>query len=314
MDWKKFSKPFFVLAPMHEVTDTAFRQVVSFYGKPEIMMTEFVSVDGLTHSYSREKIINYYLKFSKKERPIVAQIWGNDPQKFNQAAKILKKLKFDGIDINMGCPDKKVIKNGGGAALINDFLRAREIIQATKEGAADIPVSIKTRIGFDYIITESWVSNLAEAYPSAITIHGRTKKELSRVSVHWDQIAIASSIMKENNIIPIGNGDICSREDGIKKAEEYGCDGVMIGRAALGNPWIFKNKNKEISIEEKIKAMLKHALLFERELEGIRRFNHFRKHIKGYISDFKDASGLRAKFMKAKNSKELELIATDFLK
>lgn len=311
MFWNKLKKPFFVLAPMHEVTDAAFRKTIAHYGKPDVMFTEFVSIDGLCHLQSKKKITDYYLKYGEFERPIVAQIWGNNPENFFKAAEYISSLGFDGIDINMGCPDKSVIKQGGGAAMIETPDLAIEAIKATKEGARNLPVSVKTRIGFNKIETEPWLGRLIEAKPAAITIHGRTKKELLRVPIHWDQIALAAAMAKGSGIKIIGNGDISFLEEGKNIAEKYELDGVMIGRAVLGNPWFFNSDidYTDISVEQKIDAMLFHAKVFEEVFGGIKRFSHFRKHIKAYISGFTNAGELRNKLMLANNFKEMETMA-----
>jgi nifR3 family TIM-barrel protein len=316
MFWENLKKPFFVLAPMHDVTDTAFRQTVAHFGKPDVMFTEFVSVDGLIHPQSHEKIIRYYFKHEKSEKPLVAQIWGSDPKKFRIAAEHLVRLGFDGIDINMGCPDKAVIKQGGGAALILTPEIAKEIIFATKEGAGNIPVSVKTRLGFDKIIIESWIENLILAKPSAITLHARTKKELSMVPPHWDKVKLAVDVAKESEIKIIGNGDVHSTQEGILIAENYGLDGIMIGRGSLGKPWIFNRELdiNSVGIKEKIDALIYHSDIFEKEFEGIKRFNNFRKHIKAYISGFRGAGELRAKMMVSKNASELKAVALKFMK
>lgn len=310
MFWKNLKKPFFVLAPMHEVTDAAFRRVVAHYGKPDVIFTEFVSVDGLCHPKSQKKITEYYLKYSESERPVVAQIWGSNPDNFLKAAEYVSSLGFDGIDINMGCPDKSVVKQGGGAAMIKTPDLAIEVIKAAKEGAGNLPVSVKTRIGFDEIETESWITHLINAKPAVITIHGRTKKELSRVPTHWDQIALAASMAKGSEIKIIGNGDVLSLDEGKKLSEKYDLDGIMVGRAVMGNPWFFNSdiKYENISVDQKIEAMLFHAKIFEEVFVGVKRFNHFKKHIKAYISGFRNAGELRGKLMNAKHFEEMKSI------
>jgi nifR3 family TIM-barrel protein len=311
MFWDKLKKPFFVLAPMHEVTDAAFRRVVAHYGKPDVIFTEFVSVDGLSHPQSQKKITDYYLKYDKSERPIVAQIWGSNPENFYKASQYVASLGFDGIDINMGCPDKSVLKQGGGAALIQNPGLAVEIVAATKEGAGKLPVSVKTRIGFEKIETEPWIGKLVESNPAALTVHGRTKKELSGAPVHWEQIGLAASIARKNGIKIIGNGDILSLEQGKAMAQKYELDGIMVGRAVMGNPWFFDSDvgYGDLAPKDKIEAMLFHAKIFEKELKGVKRFNNFRKHIKAYISGFPDAGKLRQKLMLAGNYKELKTAA-----
>ena len=310
MFWDELKKPFFALAPMHDVTDAAFRETLAHFGKPDVIFTEFVSVDGLCHEKSREKMNRYYLQFTNAQRPIVAQIWGNNPEHFFEAAKYVASLGFDGIDINMGCPDKSVIKQGGGAALILDFNRAKEIIEATKKGAGNLPVSVKTRIGFDEIITESWIGSLLSSKPAVITIHGRTKKELSRVPAHWDEIGKAAQMAKGSGIYIIGNGDVSSKKQGIDLAEKFSLDGIMVGRAVIGNPWFFSDiEISGIPVSDKLSALEYHAKKFDEYFTDIKRFAHFRKHIKGYISDFNGAKELRTELMSAKDSLQLsELI------
>ncbi len=310
MFWNDLKKPFFVLAPMHEVTDFAFRENISRYKKPDVIFTEFVSVDGLCHIQSQEKMAKYYLQYSEIQRPIVAQIWGSNPENFYKASKFIASLGFDGIDINTGCPDKSVVKQGGGAALMKNPKLTAEIILAAKEGSK-LPVSVKTRIGFDKVETESWIKELIKANPVAITIHGRTKKELSKSPVHWDQIRLAALFAKNTGIKIIGNGDVLSVDDGKKISEKYDLDGIMIGRATMGNPWLFDESVQydDISPEQKVKAMILHAEIFENSFLGIKRFNHFRKHIKAYISGFKNAAWVRNKFMSANNVSEMKSVA-----
>ena len=306
--WGKIKKPILVMAPMLDVTDTVFRQVVCKCGKPDVVFTEFVSVDGLVHKESKEKLIRRYLKFSEKERPIVAQIWGTDPEKFYESAKIISKLGFDGIDINMGCPDKKVVKAGAGAGLILNPLLAQKIIQATKKGAGKIPISVKTRIGYDKNITKKWISYILESEPAAITIHGRTKKEMSKVPTHWDAIGEAVKIAKKykkkykSKTLILGNGDINDLKDAYEKAKIYGVDGIMIGRAILSNPWFF-NKSKDfatISLKEKLDLLKFHIQLFDKYYGKTKNINMVKKYIRGCISGFERSKELRANLMSAK--------------
>ncbi|MCL5004742.1 MAG: tRNA-dihydrouridine synthase [Patescibacteria group bacterium] len=306
--WKKIKKPILVMAPMLDVTDAVFRQVVCKCGKPDVMFTEFVSVDGLTHKKSKGKLMHRYLRFSEKERPIVAQIWGTDPEKFYESAKIISKLGFDGIDINMGCPDKKVVKAGAGAGLILNPILAQKIIQATKKGAGKIPVSVKTRIGYDKNIIKKWITRLLEVEPAAIIIHGRTKKEMSKVPARWDAIGEAVKIAEKykkkhkSKTLILGNGDISELKDAYEKMKTYKVDGVMIGRAVLSNPWFF-NKSKNfttISLKEKLGLLKFHVQLFNKFYGKTRNINMVKKYIKGYISGFKGSKEVRADLMPAK--------------
>ncbi len=291
---------------MHDVTDRAFRQLVSVIGKPDVMMTEFVSVDGLTHPHSQERLFKYYLSFDERERPLIAQIWGTDPDAFLKAARMIREAGFDGIDINMGCPDKKVVAMGAGVALANDPQRAGAIVAATKEGAGDLPVSIKTRLGFSSY-DDAWIDALISFRPAALTMHARTKKELSRVPAHWDTLQdIAPRISKEH--IPfIGNGDVVSYEDGIQKVASSGVDGVMVGRGILGCPWFFSSQKDQYETQDaKLSVLLSHAYLFEKYFSGLKNFSMIKKHVKGYVSGFSGAKELRAKIMNTTSAQEIE--------
>ena len=351
------------LAPMADVTDAAFRRIIAKYGKPDVMFTEFVSCDGLC-SGGRKNLLPI-LKYTEKERPIVAQVFGAKPENFYQSAKLIKKLGFDGIDINMGCPDKKVLKQGAGAALINNPKLAREIIRQTKKGArlsggqaGEMPVSIKTRIGYDKYDKKEfkkWLTALLEEKPAAITIHGRTKKEMSLVPARWDIFAEAVKIRNEfdpspNHTLILGNGDVRNITDAEEKAKISGADGVMIGRAVFGNPWLFskqkyygdkltsfsrlayppaggllfsrrravKGVENDINLSPSLKlsVLLEHTKLFEKinpPAGGGKNFNVMKKHFKSYISGFPGAKELRNKLMACKNAKETEKIILAFL-
>ena len=300
------------LAPMHEVTDTVFRRIIASIQKPDVMMTEFVSVDGLCHASSCEKIKKYYLTYDANERPLVAQLWGKEPALFEQAARMVVQLGFDGVDVNMGCPDKRIVSFGGGAALIKNLSLAKEIIEATKKGADTLPVSVKTRIGFDSVEeSDAWILGLIDAQPSALTVHGRTKKELSKKPVHWDIIGRYAKEAIKKEIVYLGNGDVFSRADAIEKIEKYNLSGIMIGRGALGNPWIFSGKTP--SLEEKLLTAKKHALLFEQTFSGTKPFSHIMKHLHAYIAGFRGAKALREQVMKAKNANEVSKYIQNFL-
>jgi len=314
--WNNLSKPIFCLAPMEEVTDAAFREMFAKYGKPDVMFTEFLNVDGLLHPEGFEKL-KIDLEYTENQRPIVAQIWGTDPEKFEKAAKLVADLKFDGVDINMGCPQDKEIGIGACAALIREPELAKEIIRATMRGAGDLPVSVKTRLGYskaDEI--QVWLRHLLETKPAAITLHARTKQEKSKVPAQWERIAEAVKLrddLKSQTLI-IGNGDVKSREEGLARVKETGCDGVMIGRGAFGHPWLFKADGYQPAIEERLKTMLEHATLFEKEFSGIKSFFIMRKHFKAYASGFEGAHVLRAKLMETKNLEETKIIVDEFLR
>jgi tRNA-dihydrouridine synthase len=246
--WSELKKPIFILAPMEDVTDCSFREMFALHGKPDLLFTEFVSTDGLMHEEGRKKL-KIDLAYTEIQRPIIAQIWGATPEKFYEVAKYIVELGFDGIDINMGCPQTKEIAIGACAALIRTPKLAQEIIAATKKGAGNLPVSVKTRIGYSKPEEmEEWLTCLLEMDLPAITLHARTKKEMSKVPAHWEKIAEAVRIRdkvqgsrdKKDRTVIIGNGDVQSYQEGLDRIAETGADGVMVGRGAFGNPWFFK--------------------------------------------------------------------------
>jgi len=317
--WKQLKKPIFVLAPMSNVTDAAFRRLLAKYGKPDVTWTEFVSCDGLM-SRGRERLL-IDLTYNSSERPIVAQIFGSKPENFYKTAKLLHDLKFDGIDINMGCPDRNVEKQGAGAKLIQNPSLAQEIILATKEGASGLPVSVKTRIGYNKNILSEWLPVLLQVKPAAITVHGRTRKEMSLVPAHWESIKQAVEIrdafcMGEDKTLILGNGDVTNLEQAYARVVETGCDGIMIGRGIFGNPWVFNRKmiGKEIRVEQKLKAMVEHTYLFEKLLGREKDFNIMKKHYKAYVNGFTNAKELRIQLMeKATNAETVDGIIKSFL-
>jgi nifR3 family TIM-barrel protein len=283
------------------------------YGAPDVFYTEFVSADGLANEEGRKVLIKE-LRFSENERPIVAQIFGANPENIRIAAKLVEDLGFDGLDINMGCPDKAVVKQGAGSALIRTPELAKEIVRAAKEGAPNIPVSVKTRIGFNKNEVETWIPEILSEKPAALIIHGRTKKEMSEVDAHWDVIGKVAEIAKEYDVPVVGNGDVKSLEEGIKKSKEFGMDGVMVGRGIFGKPWFFNEDQKEIPLKQRLEIMLEHTLLFEKEMTGVKAFHVMKKHYKAYISGFDGAKELRVKLMEAENFEEIKEITYNFLK
>jgi nifR3 family TIM-barrel protein len=336
--WTKLKKPFFCLAPMADVTDYPFRKIITKYGKPDVLWTEFVSADGLSNSKGKKKLI-INLKFSKKEKPIVAQIFGSNPENIKKASALCDKLGFDGIDINMGCPDRSVEKQNSGAAMMKNPELAKKVIEAARAGAQNSPISVKTRIGYSKNEIDSWIKFLLEQKLSALTVHLRTRKEMSNVPAHWEYMKHIVEL--RNKISPktliIGNGDVINLEDAKNKAKETGCDGVMLGRAIFGNPELFSKKRLEKDIAQndwcehsnlpagkyaclskdasrKLKILIEHTKLFEKELKNHKNFNVMKKHFKAYVNGFDRAKELRAKLMETKNSKEVEKIIKDFLK
>jgi len=326
--WTQLKKPFFCLAPMSDVTDIAFRHILAKYGKNRenkdkvVFWTEFVAADGLCNKLAKKKL-SHILKFSNSERPIVAQVFGANPENMKKACQYIASLGFDGIDINMGCPDKSVVAQGAGSGLIRTPGLARKIIQAAHLGIAsagvNIPVSVKTRVGFNKEEIDVWIPELLREDISALTIHLRTVKEMSLVPANWDYIKKIKELIKKSgkDILLIGNGDIQSMKDGEEKALKYGCDGVMIGRGVFGNPWFFTGReNADISTEERLNALIEHTQLFEKELSKPKHksFAVMKKHFKAYVNDFNGAKELRIKLMETENAGEVKKIINDFLK
>jgi nifR3 family TIM-barrel protein len=316
--WGKLGKPFFALAPMDDVTDFPFRTMLTRHGKPDVMWTEFVSADGLLHPEGRKALLPKLEFDSEVERPIVAQLFSASPEKIRQAAYLIADLGFDGVDINMGCPDKAINRQGAGAALIRNPSLAAELIIAAKEGVSShhrpIPVSVKTRIGWNEDELETWLPTLLETRPAAITVHARTRKEMSDVPARWDRIARAVGIAKGTDTIIIGNGDVTDLADGRAKAEASGADGIMIGRASLGNPWVFNEKEKHVTVEEKLRALVEHADLFERFYGKGHRFEVMRRFFKAYSNGFPGAKDLRIALMEAGDATEAERLVEAFLR
>ncbi len=352
--WKTLrenKKPFFVLAPMADVTDAAFRRLITKYGKPDVMWTEFVSANGLM-SQGREALARD-LVYTEGERPIVAQLFSSDPEKMEGAAKLCAELGFDGVDINMGCPDRTIEKQGAGAAMIKNPDAARAVIAAAKRGIAaagkNIPVSVKTRVGYSEVQTKEWIPMLLSCDIAALTVHVRTRKELSAVPADWSRLREVVKLRDKlaPDAVIIGNGDVTSLADGKKRAAESGADGVMVGRALFGNPWFF-DENRQIvatlpkrsifhkvpilnklfgtkrkapvsvtnpiTVEERLRVLVEHTRLFEELLGDIKSFAIMKKHYKAYCTGFPSAKELRMELMDAKDSGEVQQVVERFLK
>lgn len=317
--WKNLPKPFFALAPMANITDCAMRQNLIKIGRPDVMWTEFVSVDGLMSRGLKNILID--LKFSKNESPIVAQLFGCKPDNFYRSALLLQEMGFDGIDINMGCPDKNVEKQGSGCSLIKNYELAKKVIEATKAGAGKLPVSVKTRIGYSQDELETWLPTILETEPAAVTLHCRTRKELWTVPAHWDRMAEAVKIRDKYDSSPtktliIGNGDVTSYADGLEKAKQSGVDGVMIGRAILNNPWIFRKDidTTKIGIRERLETLKENVKLHEELLLNYKGFGYIKKFYHGYINGFPQAKEYRTKLMLVDSVTETIKIIDELLK
>lgn len=293
--WKNLPDPFFVLAPMDDVTDTVFRRVVGHAGAPDLYFTEFMNVDGY-QSKGRPKVAKKIQKHID-EHSLIAQVWGLNPDNYLKSARDLVEFGFDGIDINMGCPTPTVTKKGACSALADNHELARAIIQATKEGAGDVPVSVKTRIGYKKIQTEEWMTFLLEQDIDALTVHGRTALEMSKVPVHWDQIELARMIRDTINpsTVFVANGDILSVAEGRELAEKYRLDGLMIGRGIFHNPFLFREH--EPTSDELIALLKMHLDLYQREWGDDKPYNVLKKYFKIYIKEFDGANELRQELM-----------------
>jgi len=321
--WKQLPKPILVLAPMADVTDAAFRRVIAKYGKPDVTWTEFVSADGLIRATPEGKVkLMKDLIFSDAERPIVAQLFSANPEYMKQAAALCKELGFDGIDINMGCPDKSIEKQGAGAAMMKDYANARAVIRAAKEGAGDLPVSVKTRVGYNKDELDLWLPELLAENPAVITVHARTRKDMSKVPAEWSYVSRAVAIRDAlgSETLIFGNGDALSTDDARAKALEAGCDGVMLGRAIFGNPWLFakqpvvENREDAKTIRHILEVMLEHTKHFQEILGDVKNFSIMKKHYKAYVVGWDEAKELRIKLMETNTYVEVETIVSEYLK
>lgn len=313
--WADLKPPIMTLAPMAGVTDTAFRRIVSKYGKPDVCFTEFVSCRGLC-SVGRERLLSD-LWFHDSERPVVAQIFGPEPDEFEKVAALCAELGFDGIDINTGCPDKNVEKQRAGASLIKDPPRIKAIVAATKAGAGDLPVSVKTRIGYDRPQTEEWIGHLLETEPVAITIHARTRDEMSKVPARWEEIekAVAVRDRAGSDAYIFGNGDVMSIQHGRELCERTGADGMMLGRAIYGNPWLFNPdvERDELHWRVRLDVLLEHARLYQEVYGGVKHFAVLRKYFKSYVAGLPEAKALRAALMDTHSIDDVERIVADYI-
>ncbi|PCI29286.1 dihydrouridine synthase [Candidatus Kaiserbacteria bacterium] len=305
--WNDLEKPIHTMAPLEDVTDAAFRAVISKHSDiKHVTFTEFTSADGLFFADERgQEKLRAKLKFSESERPIVAQLFTSNPERMKKAASIARDLGFDGVDINMGCPDRSVEKQGAGAALIKTPELAKEIILAAMEGAGDLPASVKTRIGYSKNELEEWLPAILSTNPAVVTIHARTRAQMSKVDADWSTLEQAVGIRDRlgSDTLIIGNGDVKDVEDGIKRTKESGADGFMIGRGIFGNPWVFSSHVP--TFNEKLEVLIEHSELFEKEFDGIKSFATMRKHFSSYVEGFPGAKELRIKLMGCKDAKEV---------
>lgn len=320
MDYRQLPKPFLVLAPMDDVTDTVFRQVVADCAAPDVFFTEFVNVDGL-QSPGRPKLLKK-LRFTASEQPLIAQLWGKEPENFYKTAQQLadgtfaremglpEGLNFVGVDLNMGCPSKTEVKNGTCAALMNDRPLAGDIISAAREGLdGRLPLSVKTRTGYNQI-DMTWIEFLLEYKLNMLTVHGRTKKEMSKVSANWDIIGRARELRDQisPDTLLVGNGDVMSRQQAESLAQEHQLDGIMIGRGVFHDPFVFAKDSpwQSYTPEQRIAMYKRHVELFAQTWQNRERpvvtLNRF---CKVYIQGFDGAKELREQLMAANSTDEL---------
>ncbi|MDB5225550.1 MAG: tRNA-dihydrouridine synthase [Candidatus Adlerbacteria bacterium] len=304
---------------MANVTDPAFRKIIAKYSRvpgsaPFVMWTEFVSADGLclAHEEGRAKLMRD-LQFSEAERPILAQFFTATPAHMEKVAALAQELGFDGIDINMGCPDKTIEKQGAGAKLILTPELAQEIIAAAKRGAPNLPVSVKTRLGYNKDSLDEWLPKILAAEPAAVTVHARTRKEMSLVPARWERVKRAVEIRNEmkSGALILGNGDVKDIEEAKQRVAETGADGVMIGRGIFGKPWLFSGK-PEPELRERLAIAAEHTKAFEEMLGDIKSFAIMKKHFKAYAEGFPGAKELRMKMMDAADASEVESIVREF--
>lgn len=313
-------KPFFVLAPMDDVTDTVFRQTIASTARPDLFFTEFTNVDGL-QSIGRPKLLRK-LRFIPSETNLVAHIWGLKPENFYKTARqiadgsLARELglaeghNFVGIDLNMGCPAKSEVKSGACSALINNRELAKEIIQATQEGAHDmLPVSVKTRLGFSSI-DMTWPEFLLEQNLAMLTMHCRTRKDMSKVPARYeylDELVKLRDRLAPKTLI-VANGDIQNRKQGLDLATKYRLDGVMIGRGVFHDPFAFSEVSpwENYSKARRLKLYKNQVELFaDTWVTGERNIKTLNRFCKVYISDFDGAKELREQLMETQTTNEL---------
>jgi len=344
--WQKLQQPIIALSPMDGITDHPFRFITKKYGQPAVVYTEFTSVEGVCHG--AVQLLRDFL-FDETQRPILAQVYGTTPEFFRQTTVVLCQLGFDGIDINMGCPAKNVAHSGAGAALIQTPKLAQDIIRATKVGVQDwlngqtcrdcpditeeicreverrqlllpqeyqqkrqLPVSVKTRIGYDKPVIEEWIPNLLEMGLDAIAIHGRTLKQQYGGLASWEEIGHAVQVARKEapETLILGNGDIKSLAEAQEKIQAAGTNGALLGRITMGNPFVFLEEAEEKFADKKtlFKIAVEHAQLYEATYSQNERYNFLpmRKHLGWYVRDIPNASQLRQRIYQSNSSQEFE--------
>jgi nifR3 family TIM-barrel protein len=357
--WTRLPRPIVGLSPMDGVTDAAFRLIAARHGRPDLIVTEFTHVEGICRGIPA---VLRHLDYDAAERPVVAQVFGSEPDAFYKAAHVVAALGFDGLDINMGCPDKAVAAHGCGAALIRTPERAQAIVRAAQTGVRDwadgreirsiglpdqtvtlvesmgrragaherprrlIPVSVKTRLGYDNVVVDSWIAALLDTAPAAVSIHGRTLAQRYQGEADWDAIARAAVLTRGTRTLLLGNGDVLTPVDAVRRVRETGVDGVLIGRGALGNPWIFRTADAirgacdnpatpapdppRIDATERWRVAREHAAVFDC-WRGHVPFTVMRKHLGWYVRGPEDRPGLRARLMQVRDLAELDAVLAE---
>ncbi|MCO7124609.1 tRNA-dihydrouridine synthase [Sporolactobacillus shoreicorticis] len=313
--WRDLPRPFFILAPMEEVTDVVFRHVVSAAARPDVFFTEFTNTDSYCHPEGIQSVRGR-LTFTEDEQPLVAQIWGDNPEHFRQMSIGLAKQGFRGVDINMGCPVPNVTANGKGSGLILRPDVAADLIQATKAGG--LPVSVKTRLGYsDVDEWRDWLTHVLKQDIVNLTIHLRTRKEMSKVDAHWELIPEIVKLRDQvapETLLTI-NGDVTDRQTGLMLADQYGVDGLMIGRGIFANPFAFEKEAEDHSSKELLDLLRLHLDLYDHysaELE-LRPFTALHRFFKIYVRGFRGASELRNQLMSTKSTDEVRTLLDRFV-
>lgn len=311
--WRELPRPFFVLAPMEDVTDVVFRHVVSEAARPDVFFTEFTNSESYCHP-DGQKSVRGRLTFTEDEQPMVAHIWGDRPENFREMSIGMAELGFKGIDLNMGCPVPNVAGNGKGSGLICRPDVAAELIAAAKAGG--LPVSVKTRLGYSEIDEwRDWLTHILKQDIANLSIHLRTREEMSKVDAHWELIPEIKKLRDEvapDTLLTI-NGDISDRQVGLELAEKYGIDGVMIGRGIFKNPFAFEKEAKEHSSKELLDLLRLHLDLHD-QYAGLelRPYTGLHRFFKIYVRSFKGAGELRNQLMNTKSTDEARALLDDF--
>ena len=348
---------------MDGITDASFRYITAKHGGPDVTLTEFVNIQSAF--YSPQTLLKDF-SYCEIERPVAAQIYGKTPEFFYKVAHVVCELGFDGLDINMGCPAKNVAAAGCGAALIRTPELACEIVRAAKQGVYDwstgrtlvdielredlieqvklanrlrwgrdaleerrlIPVSLKTRLGYDRVIIAQWLGILLDEGLAAISLHGRTLQQGYKGKADWEAIARAVEIAKGSGTLILGNGDVQGLPEALRRVRETGVDGVLIGRGAQGDPWLFRDKDRlklafgkggdfvfdptPVDLTERFRVIVEHSEHFER-LCGRQRFMAMRKHLTWYCRNFRGAAEMRAKMTRANSAADVRRCLEDFV-